>query len=505
MFPNDDNFNSIVSLESEKSGIVEEIPFRMLILGDWSGDELKKEFSLRSPIEIDRDNFDSVINRLRTKLELDLSLENSQFISLEFSELDDFHPDNLYRQVPLFSDLRDLRRRLASPDTFNSAAREVRDWFSKEQIIESNQSNSEPKSVDSEQLLDQILSGKSEDVKLKTPQNAELGNLIQDLVRPHLITFDENEQKSLILMVDEATSNLMRKILHHPKFQRLESAWRSLWFLVKNTLTDSLLKIYILDITKEELINKLKEYNNLVDSDIYLKIVGDANNQFVAEPWAAMFGNYDFQPNVDDIATLIRLSKIGSVIQSPFISRVSETLLGIESLFLKPEYNDWDFSEDSSKGKLWSTLRSLTESKYLGLTINKFLTRVPYGAKTDEIDSFSFEEFNGNPPHRNYVWGNSCFISALLLGHSFSKYQWQMGSFLEQEVDNLPTHLYADEFEMITKPCAEIILTQSSCEKLMEFGLMPLISFKNTDRVRLSRFQSVTNPVSALKSRWKRD
>jgi len=502
MFPNDDNFNSFVSLESKKGGIVKEIPFRMLVLGDWSGDEIKEEFSTRFPIEIDRDNFDSVINLLRTKLELYLSSENSQFISLEFSKLDDFHPDNLYRQVPLFSHLRDLRRRLTNPNTFNSAAREVRDWFIKEQTIELNNSVLEHESVDSEGLLDQILSEKSESVNLQTTPNLELSSLLKDLVKPHLLTFDENEQKALISIIDEATSSLMRKILHHPKFQQLESAWRSLWFLVKNTQTNSFLKIYILDLTKDELTIKLKEVNNLTDSEIYQKIVVDANNLFDDESWAAMFGNYDFQPNIDDIATLIRLSKIGSSIQSPFISKISETLLGIGSLFLKPQYYDWNLSEDSVNLRLWSTLRSLPESKFLGLTINKFLTRLPFGAKTDEIDSFFFEEFEATPNHNSYVWGNSCFISALLLTRSFSKYEWQMGSRLEQEIGDLPTHTYTDGFETITKSSVEIALTRTDCEKLMELGLMPLISFKDSDRVRLAGFQSVANPVSRLMGKW---
>lgn len=505
MFLNNDNFDSIISLESEKGGIVEEIPFRMLILGDWSGDEIDKDFSSRAPIEIDRDNFDSVINRLHAKLELDISSENSQFVSLEFRELDDFHPDNLYRQVPLFSDLRNLRRRLSNSDSFNSAAREVRNWLSEDQPIISSQFNSEPESVDSEKLLDQILSGKSENIKLQANPNVELSNLLKDLVRPHLLTFDENEQKGLISIVDEATSNLMRRILHHPKFQNLESAWRSLYFLVKNTQTNSLLKVYILNLTKDELIGKLKECNNLADSEVYRKIIVDANNMFEGESWAAIFGNYEFQPNIDDIAGLIRLSKIGSAVQSPFVSKISDTLLGIESLFLQPEYFDWNLSEDSTNGKLWSTLRSLPESKFLGLTINKFLTRLPFGAKTEEIDSFSFEEFDEKSTHTHYLWGNSCFIVALLFGRSFSKYEWRMGNHLEQDIENLPIHIYSDGFETFTKPCAEIVLTQFACEKLIGLGLMPLISFKDTDRVRLAGFQSATNLVSALIGRWKND
>lgn len=501
MFPNNDNFASFVSLESEKNGVVEEKPFRMLILGDWSGDAQKKVVSARSLIEIDRDNFDFVINRLQTKLELDLSTNEN--LSLEFSELDDFHPDNLFRKVLLFADLRDLRRRLLNPSTFNSAAREVRGWLSEGQPIETQDTSSEPKTVNSEDLLDQILSGKSENVKLETTHSAELSGLLKDLVKPYLLGFDENEQKSFISIVDKATSSLMRKILHHPKFQKLESAWRSLYFLVRNTETNNLLKIYILDISKDELSAKLKETNNLTDSEVFQKIVVDANQMFDGEFWAAMFGNYDFNPTVDDIAALIRLSKICKTIQSPFVSNISPELLGIDSLFHKFDHTDWNFSEDSSIGKLWSTLRLMPESEFLGITINKFLTRLPFGSDTDEIESFSFEEFEEIPVHEKYVWGNTCFICALLLARSFTKYEWHMANVLEQDVEKLPIHIYKDGSETITKPCAEIALTQTACEKLMEFGLMPLISFRNTDRVKLARFQSVTNPVTALAGRWK--
>lgn len=502
MFPNYDGLEAMISLESEKSGVIEEKNFRMLILGDWSSDGDKKVFSERFPIEIDRDNFDSVLNGLQTKLDLDLSANSSESIVLEFTELEDFHPDNLFRQVSLFEDLRDLRRRLSNPSTFNSAAREVRNWMTEDLADSSLEVSPEPITIESNELLDQILSGKSETVRLQTSQSTEISQLLKDLVRPYLVEFDENEQKSLISLVDRATSSLMRKILHHPKFQKLEAAWRSLYFLVRNTETDSHLKIYILDVTKEELISKLKETNNLTDSEIYRKIVIDADKMFDGEFWTALFGNYDFQPNVEDIAALIRLSKIGVAIQSPFISSISTELLGIESLQIETEYSDWDISENSTEGKLWSTLRSLPESEFLGLTINKFLTRLPYGSDTVEIDNFVFEEFEDQPVHENYLWGNACFVCALLLARSFSKYEWEMGNRLEQDVENLPIHIYKNRFETITKPCAEITLTQTACEKLMEFGLMPLISYRNTDRVRLARFQSVTNPVSALRGRW---
>ena len=60
----DDGLEARFTLERERGGVVEEPPFRMLVLGDWSGDSPKKDIAERRPIEVDRDNFDELIRRL---------------------------------------------------------------------------------------------------------------------------------------------------------------------------------------------------------------------------------------------------------------------------------------------------------------------------------------------------------------------------------------------------------------------------------------------------------
>lgn len=500
MFPNDDKFESMFTLESEKDGEIEEKPFKILVLGDWSGDAEKQTLAERVITEIDRDNFNSVLNRLRPKLQLELFENSVESLELEFTELDDFHPDNIFRRISLFDELRSLRRRLSDPNTFNNAAREVRKWISESDFKSVEQVSIQPKTVQSDELLDRILSGKTETVKLQDANSIELSNLLKDLVRPFLIDFDENEQKSLISLVDNATSGLMRKIIHQPKFQTLEAAWRSLYFLVRNTETDSSLKIYILNITKEELSAKLKAHNDLTETEVFRKIVYEANTSLNGESWSVLIGNYEFYSEIDDVAALIRLSKIAGSILSPFISKMSPTLLGVDS-FANESFNP-DFSDESVQGKLWAKLRSFPESEFLGLTVNRFLLRLPFGSATDEIERFHFEEFDGKPIHNKYLWGNSSFVCALLLARSFSKYQWEMGNHLEQDVENLPFHIYSDETEKMLKPCAEIIFSQSIYDRLMDFGLMPLISYRNTDRVKLARFQSIIHPVSTLIGKW---
>ena len=236
-----DDLETAVTLESSRTGIVEEPPFRILVLGDWSGSGAKRDLDERKPIEIDRDEFDDVFAKLGVRLELDFP--DGTIIPLEFGELDDLHPDAIFRKVPMFSELRDLRKRLKDESSFYSAAREVRDRFN-------IQREPEPAAVEAEgppaeDLLGAILSKPSGGAPAPKPRtSSDLGNLISDLVRPHLVSVDEDEQAGMLHAVDEATSGLMRTILHHRKFQELEAAWRGLYFLVRRTETSTDLKIY---------------------------------------------------------------------------------------------------------------------------------------------------------------------------------------------------------------------------------------------------------------------
>jgi type VI secretion system protein ImpC len=177
-------------------------------------------------------------------------------------------------------------------------------------------------------------------------------------------------------------------------------------------------------------------------------------------------------------------------------------VLGVHSLDEHPQAGDWNMSDDSAAGKLWSALRGQPESKYLGMSIPRFLARLPYGSDSDSVETFGFEEFNGTPRHDDLVWSNACFIVALLFAQSFRAFEWDLSTRMFQDVEGMPAYIYQLDGETVFQPCAEVQLSQNAAEKLMEYGLMPLVSFKNTDRVRLLRFQSVTDPVSALKGRW---
>ena len=213
-----------------------------------------------------------------------------------------------------------------------------------------------------------------------------------------------------------------------------------------------------------------------------------------------VLGDYAFAPVVDDIATLMRISKIAAAAGAPFISHIRPDVLGVHSLYQNSDPAKWNTEVDSDSGKLWAALSAQAESQFLGMTMPRFITRLPYGSDTEPLDSFSFEEFEGVSEHDNYLWSNGCFAAGQLLADSFANYGWEMKDRLAQDIDGLPLHVYKQDGETVYKPCAEIPMTEVGVNKLIAAGLMPLVSYRGTDRIRLAMFQAITG--SALRSRW---
>src|SRR5204863_2994043 len=83
-----------------------ETPFRMLVLGDFSGREHRgisqpsSALAARRPIAIDSDNFDSVMSKMGVELHLRVGDAQDSKMVLPFKSLDDFHPDQIAQNLP---------------------------------------------------------------------------------------------------------------------------------------------------------------------------------------------------------------------------------------------------------------------------------------------------------------------------------------------------------------------------------------------------------------------
>ena len=104
-----------------------EEPFRILLLGDFSGRANRGTPAppSREPVVIDRDNFEQVLAHMGAELHLGGGQQGTR-MALRFQELEDFHPDRIYGKIEVFQTLRETRRKLGSPSTFAEAAAAVK-------------------------------------------------------------------------------------------------------------------------------------------------------------------------------------------------------------------------------------------------------------------------------------------------------------------------------------------------------------------------------------------
>jgi type VI secretion system protein ImpC len=223
-----------------------------------------------------------------------------------------------------------------------------------------------------------------------------------------------------------------------------------------------------------------------------------------APPWAVIGGVYQFTGSGEQLRLLERMGQICRQANAPFVAGAAADLVGCPSFGTTPDPSDWQaFSAQPDGHQRWERLRRSTEAAYIGLALPRFLLRLPYGRATEAITACGFEEMVGVPDHEHYCWGNPMFACLVLLGQAFSADRWQLRPGSIQDLEGLSLHVYHDDAgDSITKPCAEAWLTEQAAERLLDLGLMPLLSYKNEDRVRLIRFQSIAAPATPLQGRW---
>ncbi|MCK9296113.1 MAG: type VI secretion system contractile sheath large subunit [Desulfobulbaceae bacterium] len=481
-----------------------ETPFRILLVGDFSGRTSRGEGNparLR-PVAIDRDNLDAVLERLQVEIALPLAGKKQGPVTIGFAEMDDFHPDRIYQRLEIFAELRDMREALDDPAALAMLSDELRE---QPPATEMTQLPPLPAAPEGAGLLDQIIDQTTHSSSRQTSprSGSQLDSLVRELVRPHLVAKAHPRQQEMRDAVDRAAGELLRLIIGHPHFQAMEAAWRGLDFLVARLETADKLGVYLLDMSKEELAADLARDSDLRKSAIFRLLVEEAVQTPGGEPWAMVAGCYSMEKTLADIGLLARLAQVAGAAGAPFIAAANDRMLCGRSLHQTPDPDDWQPEAEAEAEEAWQLLRRLPESQYLGLVLPRFLLRLPFGADTETLDSMPFEELGEEEGgHERYLWGNPVLACALLLGQAFSNQGWRMRPGEVDEIARLPLHVYQQDGESRTKPCAEVVLTQRAAELIMERGFMPLLSFVNQDRVRLARFQSIAEPPTRLAGPW---
>ncbi len=301
---------------------------------------------------------------------------------------------------------------------------------------------------------------------------------------------------SMIAELDQKISTQLDEIMHHPEFQKKESVWRSLKFLVDRTDFRENNKIEILNVGKDELLEDFEDTPEVTKSGLYKLVYTKEYGQFGGEPYGAMIGNYEFGAGNRDVKLLNNIASVAAMAHAPFIGAVSPSMFGLDSFEGLPQLKDLSSTFEGPQYAKWKALRENEDARYIGLTLPRFLLRLPYGPDTEPVKSFDYRE-DVSQNHEHYLWGNVAFALASRFTDSFANYRWCSNIIGPQgggAVEDLPVHCFEDMGEVQQKIPTEVLLSERREYELAEEGFIGLTMRKGSDNAAFFSANSIQKP-----------
>lgn len=300
----------------------------------------------------------------------------------------------------------------------------------------------------------------------------------------------------MIAEIDNKLGEQLDEILHHEDFQKMESAWRSLKFLVDKTDFRQNNKIEMLNVSKEDLLMDFEDASKISESGLYKQVYNSGFGTHGGEPISTIISNYEFDHSSPDITLMRYSASVAAISHAPFVAAASPQMFGLEDIQDLPKLNDINAIFEGPQYTKWRGFRDSEDARYFALTMPKFLLRLPYDEKENPVKAFTYNE-TINEDHDRYCWGNTSFAFATRLTDSFAKYRWCpniIGPQSGGQMDDLPLHQYETMGQIETKIPTEVLVSDRREFELADAGFIPLTYRKGSDNASFFSANSVQKP-----------
>jgi type VI secretion system protein ImpC len=227
----------------------------------------------------------------------------------------------------------------------------------------------------------------------------------------------------MIANLDHRLSTQMDVILHNEQFQKLEAAWRSLKFLVDKTDFRENIKIEMLNVSKQDLLDDFEDAPEVTKSGLYKIAYTSEYGQFGGKPYGLMVSNYEFGPGAQDIRLLQHVAAVATMSHAPFVGAAGPEFFGLTDFSGLPNLKDLKSIFEMPQYIKWQSFRESEDARNVALTMPHFLLRLPYGPDTKPVKNFNFKE-NVSGGNNDFLWGNASFAFASRISDSFAQYRW---------------------------------------------------------------------------------
>jgi type VI secretion system protein ImpC len=359
---------------------------------------------------------------------------------------------------------------------------------------------SEEKTAEAPSLLDDIVTA----TKLKPKDEGySLAKKGVEALMSQLVEPGRKVDKVSKALIDEMIAEIDKKlslqvdaVLHHAEFQKLESAWRSLKFLVDKTDFRENIRLELLSVSKEDLLEDFEDSPEVTKSGLYKTFYTAEYGQFGGKPYGNIIANYEFGPDPQDVKLLQYVASVSAMSHAPFIAAAGPEFFGLDNFNGLPNLKDLKSIFEGPQYIKWQSFRESEDARYVALTVPRFLLRLPYGPDTKPVKAFNYEE-NVSASHEHYMWGNAAFAFASRLTDSFAKYRWCaniIGPLGGGAVEDLPVHQFESMGAIQTKIPTEVLISDRREFELAEEGFVSLAMRKGSDNACFFSANSVQKP-----------
>lgn len=459
-------------------------PTRIAILGDFGAGALSGRLDTgaalakRKPLKVEFDTLDDAIGRLNLRLPLPLGADGAP-VDIGISELESFHPDELYRNVEVFSALASLRKRLNNTSTFAAAAAEVSqmaEGAGRTASSAARRGTAKGGAPSRGSTLDDFarLTGRP---SLKQQAESSMDDLLRSIVGPFVVPAANPKKEQMVSTVDQALTDAMRAVLHQGDFQNIESLWRGVDFLLRRIETSHKLQVHLFDISAEDLAADLSVVNDLSESGLY-KLLVEAPSQDAEGGYTYIAGCYHFDATPPHAELLGRAARVAAHAGAPFMTGIATA-----------PFSDRREPPHRLVREAFAALREMSDASFLGLLGPRFLLRHPYGKRSDPIQSFAFEEFSLDAGLRGMLWGHPALLALTVLGTPGG----------QLTLNDMPFHHMVDgDGDTVALPCTDRLVSTHTAALLRDFGINGVMAHKGDALVRLSGLEAVNGDGLAV-------
>ncbi|ODN41253.1 type VI secretion system contractile sheath large subunit [Piscirickettsia litoralis] len=309
--------------------------------------------------------------------------------------------------------------------------------------------------------------------------------------------FNKGLIQNILDRIDYLISQQVNEVLTQPKFKAFESTWTAINDLVKDTNFKANIKIDLLDVTKEELEEDFDCNSiDITGAELFKKVYVGEYDQFGGEPYSSMIGLYEFSRTPEDIAWLSAIGKIATVSHAPFISSVSPQLFDCNTVEELSLITDLNSLISHPKFGAWNKFRKTEQATYIGLTLPRYLLRVPYDPLINPAGKIlkTFKEEINHFDGQDYLWGNSAILFAKNLTRAFELRGWCQqirGAKGGGLIEGLSTPTFDVRGKEEIKAPVEFIVPDYRELEFANAGFMPLVYEKGTSNACFFSTQSL--------------